>query len=236
MTLAPLKKAFTPSEFRAHLEDNRKKMNWKPKGVVLHNTWAPTLKQTQDYISSGKWSFDQLIENWYTRYRKLGWSSGPHFFIMPDERGIWVASPVWNRGTHSPSFNSAYWAIELVGEYATEILPPALRKNGVACAAALYKFMGLEPSLQNFKFHGEDPRTTHKACPGRNVGPKDQWVREVKDYLASPHGPVTDLLARPTEPPANADALLRLDEMEEAIQKMLQEIAELRTTLEARKA
>lgn len=228
MTLAPLKKAFDPIEFRVHLEQNRSQMQWKPKGVVLHNTWAPSLKQAQGYITSGKWTFDQLIENWYTRYRKLGWSSGPHFFIMPDPKGIWIASPVWHRGTHSPSFNSAYWAVELVGEYATEILPPALRKNAVACIAMLYDFMGIMPSLSNFKYHGEDPRTTHKLCPGKNVGPKDQWVREVQAALLKPA-----VAPLPKDDLGNG-ILLRLLGMEQDIQNMLQEVAEMRIMIEAR--
>ena len=184
MTVAPLKVGFTPSDFQHYCEtDLPQQMSaWRPRGATLHNTFNPTLRQVEHYIVSNKWTFDQLIENWWTRYRKLKWFSGPHLFIMPDR--IWVATPLWIRGTHSPSWNATHWGIELVGDYDTEKLPDSLRDNAVHAMACLYAMIGHEPNEWNLKFHGEDPRTSHKSCPGKGVHPKIWWERAIEDRMA----------------------------------------------------
>jgi hypothetical protein len=156
---------------------------WRPRGCVLHNTYNPTLKQVENYIVSKRWTFDQLIENWWTRYRKLGWSSGPHLFIMPDR--IWIATPLWIRGTHSPSYNATHWGVELVGDYETEKCPEPLRDNAVHAMACLFATLGHEPNSSTLRFHGEDPRTTHKGCPGSNVWPKSWWEHNIEERMAS---------------------------------------------------
>jgi hypothetical protein len=181
MTVEPLKLGFSRDEFTTYC-DKLKMGAWRPRGCVLHNTYLPTLAMVNGYLTSGRWRFDQLIDNWWVRYKKLKWSSGPHLFIMPDK--IWVATPLPIKGTHSPSFNSAYWGVELVGDYSTETLPKALRDNAVHAMACLFSMLGHEPSPQTLKFHGEDPRTSHKGCPGKNVGPKSQWEADIEKRMA----------------------------------------------------
>jgi hypothetical protein len=73
----------------------------------------------------------------------------------------------------------------LSGEPDVELLPPSLRKGAIAIIAAMYHLMGLVPSVKNFRYHKEDPRTRHKRCPGVNVGSKDQWIADVKKRLAT---------------------------------------------------
>jgi hypothetical protein len=187
VTIAPLKIGYTPAEFQHYCETElpKRMKAWRPRGCVLHNTFNPNLKQVEHYIASGKWRFDQLIENWWTRYRQLGWYSGPHLFVMPDR--IWVATPLWIRGTHSPSYNATFWGVELVGDYDTEQLPEPLRSNAVHAMACLYAMLGHEPTPENFKFHGEDPRTLHKNCPGRAVHPKVWWDVAIEKRMAELH-------------------------------------------------
>lgn len=184
MTIAPLKLGFTKPDFAAYVQDvvSHKMGAWRPRGVVLHNTAMPSLKMVEGYINSKRWTFEQLIDNWWVRYIKSGWYSGPHLFIMPDK--VWVATPLWVRGTHSPSYNATMWGIELVGDFSTEALPSALRDNAVHAMACLFGMLGQEPTATNFRFHGEDPRTTHKGCPGKNVHPKADWDKAIEAKMA----------------------------------------------------
>ena len=150
---------------------------WRPRGCVLHNTWAPKLSQWPGIVNGKPITEAQRIDNMAVRWKKLGWRSGPHLFIAPDR--IWTATPLWQRGTHAPSFNATHWGIELVGEYDTEILPDSLRDNAVQAMAFLYAMLGHAPTSESFRFHGEDPRTAHKGCPGRAVHPKSWWMEAI---------------------------------------------------------
>ncbi len=176
VTIAPLKLSFTSEEFLKYCESIKLK-DWKPTGVVIHNTAMPTLKMVQDYITSKKWTFEQLIDNWWVRYIKSGWSAGPHLFVMPDK--IWVATPLTVKGTHSPSFNAKYYGIEIVGDYSTETFTPEHRATVLVAIQGLYKILGVKPTDANFKFHGEDTRTSHKLCPGKAIHPKSGWITEL---------------------------------------------------------
>jgi hypothetical protein len=182
-----LKQGYTQPEFRRYVELTvaRKMAAWRPRGCVLHNTWAPRLSQWPGIVNGKPISEAQRIENMSVCWIRNGWSSGPHLFVAPDK--VWTATPLWQRGTHSPSWNSTHWGIELVGEYDTEKLPDSLRENAVHAMACLYAMLGREPSEWNFKFHGEDPRTSHKHCPGKAVHPKAWWERAIEDRMASMH-------------------------------------------------
>lgn len=183
MTVEPLKLGFTKDEFKSYCEDvlPAKMMAWRPRGIVLHNTAVPDLAKVNGYISSGKWTFEQLIDNWWVRYKKLGWPAGPHIFI---HEKIWIATPLWMRGTHSPSFNATMWGVEIVGDYSKEFLPALLLDNTVQTAACLYAMQGHEPTPQSLRFHGEDPRTSHKECPGQHIRDKVKWDIEIEQRMA----------------------------------------------------
>jgi hypothetical protein len=71
-----------------------------------------------------------------------------------------------------------------VGEYDTEKLPDSLRDNAVHAMACLYAMLGHEPNAANFRFHGEDPRTSHKHCPGADVHPKSWWDAAIERRMA----------------------------------------------------
>lgn len=176
MTVPALKLGFTKEEFTAYCQ-SLGKMTWNPVAVTLHNTYLPNLKMVDDYITSKRYTPGQLIDNWWQSYIRMKWSAGPHLFIFRDK--IYVATPLTMRGTHSPSFNKDHYGVELVGDYDKEILPDSIRDLAEHAIAVLYKEIGTKASDKNFHFHGEDPRTTHKGCPGKNVGKKSDWILNI---------------------------------------------------------
>ena len=177
MTIAPLKLGFTPEAFTAYVK-TLGRLEWPAKAVTIHNTFMPNLKMVDDYIAAKKWTPEQLIENWWTMYRQKGWYSGPHIFVFRDK--IYVASPLTLRGTHSPSFNKDHFGIELLGDYSKEILPDSIRSMGAHAAAVLLNKIGAHANMKTVKFHGDDPKTTHRGCPGKNVGTKADWIAAIE--------------------------------------------------------
>lgn len=170
-----VKKGFTPDQFTAYVS-KIKWGGWRPQFVVLHNTGAPRLDQWHTYKGkpiSGETRMRGL-ENYYRNQQ--GWSGGPHLFVADDL--IWVFNDLTQRGTHSPSWNSIAWGIEMVGDFSAEPFNSGLgakvRDNAVHALAVLHAARGLNPDT--LRLHKEDPRTTH-ACPGRNVNKKDMIAR-----------------------------------------------------------
>lgn len=163
-----------------------KKMSaWRPRGIVLHATYRPTLKTWDEDKTVRKISEAQRIANMVPQWKASGFKASPHLFI--DREEIWTATPLWKPGTHSPSYNATYWGIELVGDYAStpaETLPTSLRDNAVHAMACLFAMLGHEPSSTSLKYHGEDPRTTHRNCPGHAVGPKSAWESAIEARMA----------------------------------------------------
>jgi len=158
---------------------------WRPQGVVLHATYQPSLKTWDEDKTVRKITEAQRIANMVPMWQKQGFKASPHLFI--DREEIWTATPLWKRGTHSPSWNATHWGVELVGNYADvpgEALPASLRDNAVHAIACLYLMQGYEPTKSNFRFHGEDPRTSHKRCPGHAVGSKEEWDRLIEAKMA----------------------------------------------------
>lgn len=195
MTIEPLKKKVTPAELDKILSEIPRGKPFidgrVPQGVILHNTWLPGLKMVEDYLAGknvngknpklSKISEGQLIDNWWVSYKRMGWHSGPHLFIFPT--GIFIATPPHIRGTHSPSFNSSYYGVEMVGEYDTEELPYTIKKLTIDALACLFRHLGVQATPETLKFHGEDPRTTHHGCPGKNARDKVMWMTEINKEL-----------------------------------------------------
>jgi hypothetical protein len=170
-------KVYTQKTFRAwvHTTLSKKMGVWRPAGLTLHNTGPqPSWKLDIDDKRA-----IQLVKNASVTWNTAGWKSGPHLYVDPVGRIITV-SPLWARGTHSPSFNAAYWGLELVGDFRTQELPAAQRIAAVAAIAALFEMLGREPDSKTFVFHKEDPKTSHKQCPGEKIGTKDRWLKEIQ--------------------------------------------------------
>lgn len=172
---------FTAEGFKSYVENITFDGAFKPQFVVLHNTYRPTIAQ-RPY----GWN-EQMIENLAGYYAGQGWNGGPHLFI--DQLGIWVFNPLNKRGTHSPSWNAVALGVEMLGDYDTEDFdkgPGAhIHQNAVAAVATLC--LKIRVPADSVHFHKEDPKTTHKDCPGKNVN-KESFIREVRAFIndASP--------------------------------------------------
>ncbi len=164
MSFTIVAKKFTIAEFDDYC-DSIAKQAWVKK-IVLHNTSSPSLAQRPGGILTS-----QHIKNLHSYYLGLGWSGGPHLFI--DATGIWVFNPLNETGVHSPSYNSSAWGIEMLGEYSTESftsgLGAAVANNAQHAMASLAKIQGWTEINSKMVLHKEDPKTSHKSCPGKNV-------------------------------------------------------------------
>ena len=169
-------KRFAPDDFDKYV----KGLNfsaWRPQFVVVHNTSVPTLAQRPTGFT------EQHMKNLESFYRdQQHWSAGPHCFI--DQNGIWVFTPLTTSGVHSPSWNSISWGVETLGDYQTEAFADPIHVNLVACLATLHTALGLD--IHTLRFHKEDPRTTHRDCPGAHVN-KEQLISDVHDAIAAAH-------------------------------------------------
>lgn len=143
---------------------------FKPDMVVLHNTAVPSLAQRPDGFTQAH------MANLAGYYSGLGWKGGPHLFV--DDHGIWVFNPLDKRGTHSPSWNSHAWGVEMLGDYDKEPFVSGrgatVRRYAVFAVAELLAKIG--KIAADVKFHKEDPKTDHD-CPGKHV--------DKSDFLAS---------------------------------------------------
>jgi|SRR5205085_7759315 len=156
-------KGFTADEFRNYVQ-TVKLTTWHPQFVVLHNTYIPKLADWHNV--PGK----QRMLNLQSYYRDTQrWSAGPHLFVADDL--IWVFTPLNTPGVHSPSWNAISWGVELVGDYSTEEFDPSVQANAASALAALHALAGIDPDA--LMLHKEDPRTTHKNCPGKNIAKSD---------------------------------------------------------------
>lgn len=156
-------------------------LSWRPSFIVLHNTFSPNLNDRPDGITQSQ------IQNFVTYYRdKLKWSGGPHLFI--DDRQIWAFTPMTEKGTHSPSWNNVSIGIEMLGNYDTDSFSEgrglAVHNNAVAAIASISGVLEFLPST--LKLHKEDPKTTHKDCPGKNVD-KGVLISEIEAAILSLH-------------------------------------------------
>ena len=151
-------KRFTTDEFDTYV--NGLTFGWQPAFVVVHNTGSPTIAQRPSGFT------EQHMQNLVSFYRDTqGWHAGPHCFV--DQNGIWVFTPLTVPGVHSPSWNAVSWGVETLGDYMTEAFTDPIKANLTACLATLHDAAGLDS--HTMRFHREDPKTTHRDCPGDHV-------------------------------------------------------------------
>lgn len=148
---------------------------WRPQFVVLHNTYIPKLADWH------KVSGQERMVNLQAYYRDTQqWSAGPHLFVADDL--IWVFTPLNTPGVHAPSWNAISWEVELVGDFSIEDFSPAIRANATSALASLHAIAGIDP--EKLRLHKEDPRTTHKNCPGLKID-KQSVITSVTVALAN---------------------------------------------------
>lgn len=215
MTFRPIVGKFVDLDgFQAHV-DGLVFTGWQPAFVVVHNTSSPDLAIYADWRAHperhGNWTPEQWGRNLASYYAGMGWSSGPHAFVCPD--GILLFSPFTAPGTHSPAWNSRTWGIETVGEFQTETFEGTpSQTNLVAVLGILHARLGLNPAdykfgVRGLHFHKEDPVTTHKECPGRNMAKAD-LIAAVTNWIETNHAgehqpiPAPVQTAPPTATPA----------------------------------
>lgn len=169
-----LGQSYTPQTFKDYVAGITFQGGFRPQFIVLHNTGAPTLVQWKSSPVIGRL---KNLTNYYNN--QLGWMGGPHLFV--DDKNIWTFTPLYSRGTHSPSWNGISWGLEMSGNFDTEEFDPAVRDNAVAAIAILSMARGLNPD--SMKLHREDRLTTH-ACPGRHVDKADV-IKRVHLYITN---------------------------------------------------
>lgn len=170
-------KAYSRDEFAAHVAKLRW-TEWKPEGITLHNTAAPTLAQ---WAESGP-RHDARIKNLQAYYEnELGWHAGPHLFIS--RNFINGFSNLRKAGVHSRCFNASRIGIEMVGDYGVEEFDTGdgamVRDNAVFAMAVLCRKLKLSPS--GLVFHKECKKDNHD-CPGRKVD-KGDIIRRLDEVL-----------------------------------------------------
>jgi hypothetical protein len=165
-------KALTREQFTSRLAE-LKWASWKPVGIVLHNTAAPTLA---GWVESGP-AHAARIRNLQHYYEmEMGWHAGPHWFVSRSH--INEFSNPLKSGIHSRCFNKTHFGIEMVGDYAREPFNSGdgalVRDNAVFVMAALCRKLGWQPA--DLKFHKECKLDNHD-CPGKFVSKADMIAR-----------------------------------------------------------
>ncbi|MGY3359735.1 hypothetical protein ACVWZK_006398 [Bradyrhizobium sp. GM0.4] len=172
MTWRPIVgRGFTAAEFKNYVA-GLSLTSWRPSFVVVHNTSAPSAALYRQWQARPGWTGVQWLRNLESYYKGMSWQAGPHLFVAADK--IWAFSPLMLPGTHSPAWNSRSWGVETVGEFESEPFSGGVRDNLISALATLHSFAGLNPAdyskgVRGLHFHKEDPITTHKTCPGRNM-------------------------------------------------------------------
>src|SRR4051812_38980705 len=155
---------YTREDFAAHVATLRWNQGWKPQGITLHNTAAPTLAQ---WAESGE-KHKQRIANLQSYYEGMGWHSGPHLFISRNY--INGFANILLPGVHSRCFNATHIGIEMVGDYNAEEFDTGdgalVRDNAVFALAVLFRAIDVSPA--KLVFHKECKADNHD-CPGKNV-------------------------------------------------------------------
>lgn len=161
---------FTKEEFFHYVQNIR--WSWKPKFITVHNTSAPTQAQWKA-TRGGEAQRMRNLEDYYKN--RQGWPSGPHLFIGEK---IWKGTPLNVKGTHTPSWNNISLGMEIAGDYDSDPFIDPYRGNAIHALAVLHYVLRLDPAdyqlgVKGLHFHKEDPRTSHKRCPGKNISKRD---------------------------------------------------------------
>lgn len=148
---------YATADFATYAQSMASRGTWKPSGITVHHTGAPSLAQrpygfTAQHMLNIKWGYEN----------DRGWSSGPHFFV--DQNGIWVFVDPCYPGIHAASFNDTHHGVEMLGDYDVEFVNASVLANAASCIKSCMDAWGYKA----FNFHRDD-RLTNKTCPGRRV-------------------------------------------------------------------
>lgn len=148
---------------------------WKPVGITIHHTAAPSLAQRPQGLKG------EHIKNIQSFYEKKGWSAGPHLFT--DEDQCWLFSPLTSKGVHAKSFNNTHIGIEMLGDYDKEdpTTGRGLKVLTITAKTTAILLNKLKLPLTAINFHRDDPKTD-KSCPGTKIK-KDKFIELVKLFI-----------------------------------------------------
>lgn len=183
-------KSFTPAEFEGYIAKLKFGL-WRPKFVVVHNTGSPDRKTWDGWQTRKPPITDETwAKNLEGYYHGLGWSGCPHLFVTP--AGILTMNPLTMPGTHSPAWNSITWGVETIGDFNSDPFTGSVRENLIYALAILHAAAGLqllpyERGVRGLHFHKEDPLTSHRDCPGRNMVKAD-LIKAVQVEIQRRHG------------------------------------------------
>lgn len=205
-----VRRVFTVDQLRDYVNNEVKMGDWRPSFVVVHNTDEPSKAlYLNDWVKRPETKWSPLIwnDNLAAYYSGQGWKAGPHFFVLPDGR-VLAFTPMNVQGTHTPSWNTRSIGVETVGDFDTETFDPITRDTLVQTLAIIHNKLGLVPEdyklgVRGLHFHKEDPNTTHKNCPGKNVVKQDlvHWVSQAMLALNSgDHDHVSDAVSTAPAP------------------------------------
>jgi len=168
--------SFQPKDFETYCKSLHW-TTWRPSFIVLHNTFNPNLTLRPKGLT--KANIDGLV-GYYKN--SLKWSAGPHLFI--DDLQIWVFTPLTHQGVHSPSWNNFSLGVEMLGDYDTDSFSDGrglrVRKNVISALSILSRTLGFP--AESLRLHKEDPKTTHKNCPGKFVI-KEEVIGELQQEM-----------------------------------------------------
>ena len=142
---------------------------WNPKGIVLHNTAAPSLGQWAGYSAAQKQNWGNNLNNYY---KGMSWHSGPHFCGTPESWSLVLCDPLAD-GVHDSCRNADYFGVETVGNFAPGADDP-LAGPGLAAMQASANILASLCARFNFDpdadidFHRNCAKDNH-ACPGSRV-------------------------------------------------------------------
>lgn len=184
-------KRMTLAEFKAYLK-NLTYPNWKPSGVTIHHTAAPSLADrpkgmSHEHKLANGTTTDAIRNMWDSWIARLG--NGPHLVIDDQGDGIILMHSLNERGTHATSFNATHVGIEMLGDYDRE--DPTIGRGKVVIANTNVVLIEILKSLNlpvtAFNFHRDDPKT-QKTCPGLKVK-KEMFGHANTVTLPTPGGP-----------------------------------------------
>jgi hypothetical protein len=180
-----INKSFTIEEFKSYV-NSISIINWlrepdiknRLQFPVIHNTSSPTQAQYKSWHDRKDWTMEQWGKNLASYYAGMGWQGCPHLFVGYDK--ILVLNDLSVHGTHTPSWNKISWGIETTAEFETEAFDGGVKDNLIAATAILCAKANFNPNV--LKFHHDDPATTHRSCPGRNLV-KSEFIKDVVNYI-----------------------------------------------------
>jgi hypothetical protein len=201
--------------------------SWRPLFAVVHNTSEPTMAlYMNDWVHRPSWTEESWARNLASYYSGMGWSGGPHFFVLPTGR-VLAFTPMWMPGTHSPAWNDRSLGIETVGEFETESFDGVIKATLLKVLAILHLKLGLVPEdyligVRGLHFHKEDPITTHKNCPGKNMVKSDlvqELVKEMQALNSGEHSEVPDNVSTAPSDGKTDDSNTSVEWLQEALNK-----------------